>query len=136
VYGATWLPFGIWTAVPFDPANYFTADAGVAWAVTSGAVQVHRYTIVGFAMRLHIAFNGNLAGTTSGLRIKMPTGYNLNSYGVSPMIYQQGGINTYGYVLSNPAFPNQIIISKLNNENWTAGGTFAYVMVTLDVVGA
>jgi hypothetical protein len=135
-YGATWRPDGIWIPVPFDPANYFTADAGVAWTVIGSGVQVHRYTIVGFTMRLHVAVSGTLTGSTSGLRLKMPTGYNLNAYGVSPAIHQQGGVNAHGYVLANPAFPNQLIISKLNNEAWSAGAVITYLTVTIEVVGA
>jgi hypothetical protein len=134
-YGATWLPHGIWIPVPFDPANYFAADGGGAWNVTAGQVQVHRYTIVGFAMRLHIAVGGTLTVGTSGLRIKMPAGYNLAAYQVAPMIYQAGGINTLGYLLCNPAFPNQLIISKLNNEAWSAGAVITYVTATIEVVG-
>ena len=66
-------PQGVWTAVPFNAAD-FTAAAGT-WTVIAGDVITFRYTLVGKIMFVALYVRGNVSTTTGELRVKIPGGY-------------------------------------------------------------
>jgi hypothetical protein len=63
-YGATWMPHGVWTDIPFSP-GLFHGSGGMTWTVT--AVDLLAYMVIGGTCFVAFGISaGTLAGTASG----------------------------------------------------------------------
>jgi hypothetical protein len=131
--GSSGLGSGIWTARPFDAANFF-AVAPMTWTVQA-TIYTDAYVVLGGMLVWSFAVPGVVGGTSGPtLRMALPTGLVAAQMQLFPVIVSAGGVQQagYAYVYAGESFL-RFAVNMAASANWPVGPVTVYGTVTIAI---
>jgi len=129
--GGQLLPgLGLWTDVPFDPANFY-ASGSMTWALTPPLIN-NRYCRIGNAIIWNFYAGVTTIGGTPGLNlyVKCPTA--MSKYAMGSGLILNGAPAVSSIVKGNTGTPGLVGIGLQANANFVAGACQVQFSITYE----